>query len=583
MASNGFFGKLLLCLSLCSILGQPAMQAEPVNASTSKPAELFLYNFEPDLVTPGVIANCVKRLGATTSADGRRRFGFSTQICILKQPTEETVEYVQNALRESEENNVPVAIRLMGDRFWDNRPELWNWWAPDQPGFNPKNIENVEWYGWGKENAVKMGWVKWGPGSFIPLVPSPNLASPAYIAANKKELDVLLPIIVKWQENLPADRKDLMAGIVFGWEMQADHLGAFYKGYEKDDIYTWLKRPSTDRPETMGEPIQLGFSAATTLGLQGGKGSLLTDDTVAEIMRYYFEAMADIAVAHGIPEEKIMLHGVGLGEKNHGTLLRRYPKVIPGWTTYAAQPFNFEYLIDSRGDLGWNAIEFGGVVDVERFKHYFNAGCRVMNLYSRNAHQMAVNNRTVRQWLGYPAIAPDPLKLPFSTGFEDGLKEWATTSGKGQAVRSDQQAYQGKWSMFTGPGCAADLVFFEEPRPAVVEFSFLNAMVKGETGLADFRGDWEPNLRLSLGGGKVTCQAVGEKKSTPAFKLAKGWHKVRAVFDGKEAKIYVDDNLLLTDPKMPLVREITFGMFWNIGTGLYWDHVSVKAVETPAN
>jgi len=566
---------------LCAFCASPLRAENKSGQQGAGNAEplLFAYNFEPELVSPGVIANCLNRLGVTASADGRRRFGFSTQICILRQPTEKTVEYLQNALHESQENNVPVVIRLMGDRFWDNRPDLWNWWAPDQPGYNPENIKNVEWYGWGKEHAIKMTWVKWGPGRFIPLTPGPNLASPTFIAANKKELDVLVPILVNWYRNLPDDRKYLFGGLVFGWELQADHLGAFYPGYEKDDIYSWRKRPREDCPETVGAPIQLGFAAATTLGLQGGKGALLLDDTVAAIMRYYFESLADIAVAQGIPAQKIMLHGVGLGNKNHGTLLRNHPEVVPGWTSYYGQPLKFDYIIDSRGDQGWNAIEFGGTVALDRLENYYRHGCKIINLYYRDAHRAANNNRTVRQWLGYPEKRDDPLTMPYTNGFEADLKGWENTSGKGQAVRSSQVAHTGKWSLFTGPNCAGDLVFFEEPRPAIVEFYFLNAMTPGESGLVDFRGDGNPNLRLNLGGGMIKCQKVGEKTAETTLKVAKGWHKVRGVFNGKEASIFVDDTLLVTDPGLPKVREMSAGMFWNIGTGLYWDDFSVQPYE----
>jgi hypothetical protein len=567
------FSLLFVILCSVSLISSRAAQ----DSRNNEDPLIFAYCFGPDL-TPGLAANCVNRLGVTASKDGHRRFGFSTQICILQQATEKTVEYVNDALRAADETGAPVVIRLMGDRFWDNRPELWNWWAPDQPGYNPENINNVEWYGWGKEKAVKMTWVKWGPTRWIPLTPGPNLASPAFIASNKKELDVLVPIIVKWYRNLPENRKYLFGGLVFGWEMQADHLGAFYAGHETEDIFSWKKRPETDRPETIGAPLQLGFAAATTLGLQGGKGATLRDDTVASIMRYYFDSLADIAVAHGIPPHKIMLHGVGSGIKNHGTLLKKHPEAIPGWSTYNAQPLTFDYIIDSRGDQGWNAIEFGGIMAIDRLENYYRHGCKVINLYHRDAHRAAINNRTVRQWLGYPEKGNDPLTLPYTNGFEADLKGWTGCSEKWPIQRSNKVACKGTWSLFTGPNCAGDLVFFDEPRPAIVEYYFLNSLEPGASGLADFRGDGDPRIRLNMEGGFIKCQNVGAKTQT-ILKLEKGWHQVRSVFDGKEAKIFVDGKLFATDPGMAKVREMTVGMYWNLGTGLYWDDFSVSPYE----
>jgi hypothetical protein len=31
---------------------------------------------------------------------------------------------------------------------WKNRPDLWNWFDPSKPGYNPDNKYNVEWHGW---------------------------------------------------------------------------------------------------------------------------------------------------------------------------------------------------------------------------------------------------------------------------------------------------------------------------------------------------------------------------------------------------------------------------------------------------
>ena len=38
---------------------------------------------------------------------------------------------------------------------WKKRPDLWNWFDPNKPGFNPDNKYNVEWHGWnGPPNKV---------------------------------------------------------------------------------------------------------------------------------------------------------------------------------------------------------------------------------------------------------------------------------------------------------------------------------------------------------------------------------------------------------------------------------------------
>ena len=53
--------------------------------------------------------------------------------------------------------NVPVQITLDTVQFY-YQSNLWNWFDPAQPGFNPANVANVEWTGWGPENATRVAW-----------------------------------------------------------------------------------------------------------------------------------------------------------------------------------------------------------------------------------------------------------------------------------------------------------------------------------------------------------------------------------------------------------------------------------------
>ena len=423
-----------------------------------------------------------------------------------------------------------------------------------------------------------MSWVKWGPGPFIPLPPNPNLAAPAYIQADKEKLDVILPMIASWFESLPTERKYLLGGIIYGWELQADHVGSFLKGYETNDFFSWKERKQNERPEK-AESLQLGFAAATTLNLQDLKGEKLFDQSVAAIMRYYFQKLVDIGVSHGIPADRIILHGVGHGTKNHGTLLSQDSPVIPGWTTYAAQPHNFDYIIDSRGDRPWAAAEFGGVFNLPRLEYYVRRNCSHILLYCRNAHQKAENNRTVRQWLGTEAPRGDLVKLPYSEGFESGLQGWVGTMDKTPAVRSQAVASKGLWSLHTGANSASDLVLFDEPQAAVIEFDLLD-LVKGASrnGLVDFRADWEPRLRFGTMGyaGGWVAQKAGGSESVKGPPRREGWRHVKAVFDGTSARLYLDGELVVTDPNLGKVRELTVGWYWQNSDGFDWDEFSVK-------
>src|SRR3546814_2356165 len=93
----------------------------------------------------------------------------------------------------------------------DARPDLWNWWDPSRPGYDPANRENVEWTSWSPDDAVKLGWLNWG--RQIRLNPMPNLISPDYREAVALQMGVFIDVVMDWYEALHQDKKWLFAGI----------------------------------------------------------------------------------------------------------------------------------------------------------------------------------------------------------------------------------------------------------------------------------------------------------------------------------------------------------------------------------
>src|SRR3989344_2161723 len=94
----------------------------------------------------------------------------------------------------AEETNLPVFVPLNGFQWWDELPELYNWWDPDGSntdpkffsrqdnpedfkrrfiaGYNPDNKWNVEWQD--AQTPMKLNYRNWGGGGFR-LAPPPNL------------------------------------------------------------------------------------------------------------------------------------------------------------------------------------------------------------------------------------------------------------------------------------------------------------------------------------------------------------------------------------------------------------------------
>jgi hypothetical protein len=130
-------------------------------------------------------------------------------------------------MKLSQQANVPILINLDGVNWWEGRPDLWNWWDADKPGYNPDNRRNVEWTGWDESQAVKICWRNWG--SQLRVLPAPNLASPAVLSAHVSALQRLVPRIAKWYGDLPANRKYLLGGIKIGHETSIGVNAYHYK------------------------------------------------------------------------------------------------------------------------------------------------------------------------------------------------------------------------------------------------------------------------------------------------------------------------------------------------------------------
>jgi hypothetical protein len=65
-------------------------------------------------------------------------------------------------LRLAQLTDTPIVVQLDGEQWWANRPDLWNWWDESLPGFSPANRENVEWFGWSPDQALRIAWRNWG-------------------------------------------------------------------------------------------------------------------------------------------------------------------------------------------------------------------------------------------------------------------------------------------------------------------------------------------------------------------------------------------------------------------------------------
>ena len=223
----------------------------------------------------------------------RLRIGVSYIFSTLETPTNILAQSLRRLLAASEESGVPVLVTLDGQNWWQHRPDLWNWWDPNLPGYNPSNVFHVEWTGWSPTQAVKVCWRNWG--TQLRVAPAPNIASPTVLAAHLEGLRALVPIIVEWQRRLPASRRGLFGGVKLGSEAGIGYNAYYYPDgnhYEEQ----WPHAPSHDPTISLvlakglsSGVCQLGYAAVKSAGIKD-HGDITRDD-IAKVTRQYLERL----------------------------------------------------------------------------------------------------------------------------------------------------------------------------------------------------------------------------------------------------------------------------------------------------
>jgi hypothetical protein len=65
------------------------------------------------------------------------RIGVGYIFSYFRAPSDEVlVTSLRRVLQLAEETDTPVLIQLDGENWWDERPDLWNWWDRSLPGFS---------------------------------------------------------------------------------------------------------------------------------------------------------------------------------------------------------------------------------------------------------------------------------------------------------------------------------------------------------------------------------------------------------------------------------------------------------------
>lgn len=259
--------------------------------------------------------------------------GNAILIYMFSRPMEQFKELLDRHFSMAEEYDIPILVELDPITFWQDVPELCNWWDPTKPGYDPKNKENVEWTSWSSEDAVKVGWLNWG--RQIRLLPMPNLFSPAYQAAVKDRMDQFMTWTADWYKSLPKSKKYLLGGVKITGELGFGVNNWYYPGgnsyYDKPEEEDPKGGIRVDEMPSRGVG-QISYAALKYSGIRS-EGEITPAD-IYSLEKEYAGFVADIAQGYGFPRGMLFSHSGGAGDDLAAAV---QPNSCPTWSFYWAE------------------------------------------------------------------------------------------------------------------------------------------------------------------------------------------------------------------------------------------------------
>lgn len=374
----------------------------------------------PASITPELIRQVVETLG--TRGNDRLRIGASFIFSILEDQPEVLARSMRQLLTSVSAADVPVLITLDGQNWWQSRSDLWNWWDPQRPGFDPHNRHNVEWTGWEPSTAVKIGWRNWG--RQMRVAPAPNIASPEFLAEHWKAYDVLIPVVMRWYRALPPERRYLFGGLKLGWEASINVNAYYYPDGNRllENAPTDASKDPTGHDASHGWSFGtalLGHAAMRTAGIRS-EGELTRAD-MERVVGDYLQKLCTEAHRRGVPRHLIFTHqgGTYAPWDKH---LSFQPAInacsIPGWSFYSHDPAECGSLaadMQAAGRQQWAASEWWrGAPDARGWRDTFERTlsfkrCRLVCVYNWSGFEKATGGpEAVRTLVEQAASRPAP-------------------------------------------------------------------------------------------------------------------------------------------------------------------------------
>ena len=316
----------------------------------------------------------VERIGM--KGDGKTRLlGFG-----LPNPTYEfeaqLPSLIRSAFAAAREHDMAVMLHFDFHTRWKTRPDLWNWFDPDKPGYNPNNKYNVEWHGWdGPPNKAR--YLNWR------CARTPAAEHVLYEQKNsgRDHADCL-----KSHRAGPSRGDCETQGRRQGNPLRGSAGG--FRARHRRLLQTESRVAKMMRED--GVPAgPLGYRALLDRGFSADNPPHDFRQALAKIVQETIAFWCEQFVDAGIPAEKLYPHVVAPApiEAMNAPIWTAFNKYSrPGWTTYPVGVLGESFKpiydeLEKHGSPAWAGVEAnagvpGSVVDWETYlAWHYNHGC----------------------------------------------------------------------------------------------------------------------------------------------------------------------------------------------------------------
>jgi hypothetical protein len=259
--------------------------------------------------------------------------------------------------------DVPIMIFLSVLPMNKVRPDLYNWWDATAAGYNPNNVNNVEWTGWDASTAVKIGWLNWG--TQMRVAPMPNIMSPDFMAAETEAIVTLMKLVKEWYDILPANKKYLLAGI-----RTTDEMAMGVNDFYITNGNSLVNLPEANDPQVKLDPYNLPSRGLVTIGYNAVKtakirtSGTLTIEDLNEVCRRHGEFLSKIYCdSLKFPREKLFTSSFAKTAGEAQTCVNNYS--CPSWSFYNGEAKDPTLFTSAMGVIktstapGWCMAEWG--------------------------------------------------------------------------------------------------------------------------------------------------------------------------------------------------------------------------------